>query len=63
MDAIQRGSLRDPALAEAFYRVAQMLDEPTALLSPAIVWRVLTARFRSAQPALPAPAALRPAAV
>lgn len=53
MDHFQRGTLRSPELTEAFYRVAQMVDGPTSLFAPRVLWHLLTSRFRAPQPALP----------
>lgn len=38
---LRRGAVHDPKLSAAFFRVAQLVDEPSALLRPEIVWRVL----------------------
>ncbi len=44
VDRVQRASLYSAEVTEAFYRVAQMVDAPTALMRPGFVWKVLTAR-------------------
>lgn len=38
---IYRVALHDPVVSLAFQRVVHMLDQPAALFSPRIVWRVL----------------------
>ena len=43
VDRVQAASLKSPAACEAFYRVSQMLDAPTALFHPSILWTALTA--------------------
>lgn len=44
MDRVQRATLHSAAVTEAFYRVAQMLDAPTALVRPSFILQVLRAR-------------------
>ena len=39
--ALRRGGVHDPHLGYAFLRVAQLLDEPSALLKPSLVLRTL----------------------
>jgi hypothetical protein len=43
----------DPAVGQAFLRVANLLDRPERLLAPDIAWRVLRGNLRR-QPAPPA---------
>ncbi|HKU41634.1 MAG TPA: hypothetical protein VJR89_25930 [Polyangiales bacterium] len=52
--ALRRGAVRDPQLSLAFQRVAQLVDAPSSLLTPALVARTLRANLES--PALPAEA-------
>lgn len=47
--ALRRGAVRDPQLAYAFFRVAQLIDEPPALLAPRLALRTLRASM-NAQP-------------
>lgn len=54
VDRVQRATLHSGEITEAFYRVAQMLDAPTALMHPSFILKVL--RARTASRALPAPA-------
>lgn len=61
VDRVQRASLTSPALCEAFYRVAQMLDAPTALFRPAAVWGVIQDAWRPRPRAAIAIAAQNPA--
>jgi 2-polyprenyl-6-methoxyphenol hydroxylase-like FAD-dependent oxidoreductase len=49
---LRRGAIQDPKLALAFLRVAQLLDEPPALLTPSLVFRTL--RSSLATPTQPA---------
>ena len=47
----------DTALALAFYRVMHMMEAPSALFRPSVLWRVLgPRRSASASAYLPAPA-------
>lgn len=39
-----RASLTNKQVAEAFFKVQQMVEPPTSLFNPAIVWQVLTTR-------------------
>lgn len=50
---LHRAAHRDPAVALAFHKVANLIAPPPSILSPAIVWRVLRGN--------PARAAQRPA--
>jgi len=56
LDRLRVAAATDPAVGRAFLRVAQLLDPPAKLMSPALVWRVFRAP-RSVPRALP----LRPA--
>lgn len=49
---------RDPAVAAAFIRVAQLIDTPSALMQPRMAWRVLTNTLRNWL-SLPEPAGAR----
>ena len=40
----------DPSVANAFHRVANLLDPPPAILQPAIAWRILQGNLRRPQP-------------
>jgi hypothetical protein len=42
---LRRGAVHDPQLAIAFLRVAQLIDEPSALLAPRVAYRTLRSRF------------------
>lgn len=46
--ALRRGAVRDPELAHAFLRVAQLIDEPAALLTPKLALRTLRANRMAA---------------
>lgn len=47
---LRRGAVHDPKLGAAFLRVAQLVDEPAALLTPALALRTL--RANSSAPSL-----------
>jgi len=51
--ALRRGAVHDPHLGYAFLRVAQLLDDPSALLKPSLALRTL----RASRAASPLPAA------
>jgi hypothetical protein len=40
---VHRATLRDQVVAEAFFKVANLMAPPTSLFHPRVVWRVLTA--------------------
>jgi 2-polyprenyl-6-methoxyphenol hydroxylase-like FAD-dependent oxidoreductase len=40
---VHRATLRDQVVAEAFFKVANLMEPPTSLFHPWMVWRVLTA--------------------
>jgi len=42
---LRRGAVHDPQLALAFLRVAQLVDEPAALLAPSVALRTLRSSF------------------
>jgi hypothetical protein len=44
---LRRGAVHDPVLGAAFLRVAQLVDEPAALLTPAMAVRTLRASLRA----------------
>lgn len=53
---LQRAAVHDASLTDAFIKVAGLIDEPTALLQPGKVLRVLRhSRFRPSQTSVPAP--------
>jgi 2-polyprenyl-6-methoxyphenol hydroxylase-like FAD-dependent oxidoreductase len=52
VNALRRGAVHDPKLGHAFLRVAQLLDEPSALLAPELMLRTLRASLASPKLAL-----------
>ena len=52
VDAVQRATLRSPVVCEAFLRVANLLDAPTALLRPGFLWSLLRSYAAGPAPAL-----------
>ena len=49
VDRVQEATLHSSTVAEAFYRVAQLVDPPTALFAPALVWEVARLSFQRPQ--------------
>ena len=57
MARLQYAATRDPAVTDAFFRVAGLMDRPTALMRPRLLAKVLwLARGRPAPRPVPAPA-------
>ena len=52
VNALRRGAVHDAELGHAFLRVAQLLDEPSALLAPELMLRTLRASLASPKLAL-----------
>lgn len=44
---LRRGAVHDPELAIAFLRVAQLIDQPSALLTPRLAYRTLRSRLEA----------------
>ena len=50
VDRVQEATLHSPVVTEAFYRVAQLVDPPTALFAPRVVWEVARLAMGSPKP-------------
>ena len=49
---LHKAAHRDPVLSLAFHRVANLLEPPSSLLQPRLIWRVMTSRATSVPAAL-----------
>jgi 2-polyprenyl-6-methoxyphenol hydroxylase-like FAD-dependent oxidoreductase len=50
VDRVQEATLHSPAVADAFYRVAQLVDPLTALFAAPVLWEVLRCSMGNPQP-------------
>jgi hypothetical protein len=50
VDRVQEATLQSPVVTEAFYRVAQLVDPPTALFAPRVLWEVVRLSMGSPKP-------------
>ena len=58
VDSVQAAAEQDPVAGRGFLRVSGLIDPPSALLRPGLMWRTLRHRFaaHTDAPGLPPPA-------